>query len=999
MTEEINRETELNEDPDFDPDSGPDSGPDDYGQPGNVNDYGPDDSDYDLSDEHDADYLNRGKGPDWKKKFIIAKRLEKIKQNEERLKERQEERRKRHDEMKRVYNFDMSEYLINGRLKRSSYPLISGGFHFRNFVSPTGEKKAEVRFFLNNPLTEIVVSRILNDDMGMLDILNPAMARFGKLINLVRSRVPFISSLKRVFNNSVKYISTKRIYEKKLVSRGRGRKKILMDTDKVEAVINPETKRVIKVNKKKYRELYGKMILKKVVYKKLSTYDQIDYDITENCAVDYLIKYENYNIKDIEKILDKKIKNDISTDEFIKIFNHFNVGIKIYDCVHNVYYESETEIEKVFKLYGEHLYVLRNDEDEKPKRTKRVINDIEDIDKYKNNRLIVTDRELGEKIKKHISENYVMVSYTDYQIPYKSNLIIFDESYTLDKQLLKDNSSKCRTVYNMINGMLELTGHMNIESFNSFYSVNKIRFQRSCLDNDKLIDLNKAYPFQLSKKNIKYGIPSINDYWEKYDDDKYCEHGFYYCELNSYDDILAVNDNVYSYYATEILKKEKRIKKIVKMFIPSKLSIMTNNKIDFLKEINVDRVRAYIGWLLKRQSYNTIYYDTTKDNGVDIEALNNYYCEELTEHKNCISINKVFIKKKTGILANTLIKELSNIDLYNMNKIMLKLNPKAKLNSVRTDSLGYVGKNIKIPDEMFSKNAGSWKIEDKKQKVLGNYKNVQNCDIPDVKGIKISEHNEEDMVSMIDNDKSFIIHGDYGTGKTYSIYDKIVPALNDKNKKYIISSITKDNSERIKGCTVMSLFFGKTSYQILNTFKDIDYIIIDEATLLFQDICVYLDYVKQNCKTKFILLGDDKQSKGDAFSVEWNKTYFLLKLTDMNMLEMTTNHRNDEKLIKILDELKIKVKSESWDSVYKFVLKNFNTTKDLNIADTHICRHTKTKDMINNIPGMKCETVTQNQGNTINKKYVIHDLKFLPKEQFVVALSRSTKWEYIYVKI
>lgn len=892
---------------------------------------------------------------------------------------------------------DISEYLDqNGNLKDEAYQLIDGSFEFKNHPNKTGTS----RFEINNPLTEYIVGKILRDDMAFLDSTKPQLAPFGKLINLVNAKVPFISSIARHYLDEIKYLNPPKKYNQVLKKgrRKKGNNGPQYINGELLEIKNPNTKRFIKIDKPAYKKLYGQIKLKKVDYKKLSTYDQLDYVINNNCAIDFLTIHEKFDVEQLSIILNRKINDDIETDELIKIYEYFKIGIKIYDCMHNVYFKSEYPIDRIFKIYGDHLYVLKHDVITM-KHTKRIINDVKDIDKYKNNKLIVTNAELWKSIIDYIKQNYIMIEYTDYQIPYKTNLIIFDSYYEIDNILLKDNDSKCRTVYNMIENELELTGYLNLETMNYFMENTKIRFQRTDKENDLLIDLNSAYPAQLIKAGIVYGIPNINDYWKVYDNKTYVKHGFYYCTLNDYDDILGLCDDIYTYYEVEIFKSDKRLKQITHMFIPSGQTIMTDDKINYIKSINKDRIRAYVGWLLKRESYNIIKYDIYDNNDLDIEASQNYYGEELCKNKNNVSINKIFLKKKTGILANILIKGLTNIDLYEMNKKMIKLNPLAKLNTIKTDSLGYVGNDIKKPEELFKEGAGFWKVENKvtKKHLLHNHKYIKGTNKPIIEPTNVNEYKEEDLINLLESDKSFIICGDYGTGKTYSIHDKIIPTLIKNNKKYLITSLTINNAERINGVTAGSIFNNLSNYEIKCKFDDIDYLIIDEAPLITQDILIYLNYVKKYCKTKFILTGDEKQTKGDGFIKDWDYSLFLLKLADCNKLHMLTNHRCDDKTIQLLDN--IKNSRESWSNILKYILNNFQTTNDINSCKIHLCKHLKTKDKINSMEGMKCETIVTNQGVTINEKYMIHDIKYIPKDQMITAISRATKWEYIYLKI
>lgn len=872
----------------------------------------------------------------------------------------------------------------NGRLKQQYYNNISGNFRFLNLPN----KQASVTLNMNNPITEFIIGNLFTGNLN--DVINTnheKMAPFNALVELINARVPFVSSLNEFYINNVKYLKPKKIYKKGRREKGR-------DTRKIEKIINPKTNRIINVDKSAFKKLYGKIKLMKVDYKNLSIYDTINYDIDDNCAVDLLTKYENWTIKSIEKILNRKIDNDITLDELIEVYKSNKMNIIVYDATDNIYFESDEQPDRIFKIYGDHIYLLKN-KDQKIKIRKRIIKSIDDIDKYKNNKLYVLDPDLFNQIAEKIRESKILIEYDELRIPYKSNIIILDPYYEIDKNILNDNDSKCRSVYNMINKELNLTGVINIETMDYLNKSCKIRFMRSEQEYNFLIDLNKAYPSQLEKEGIIFPIPGINDYFEIYDKNKYCKHGLYYCTLNTYDDILAPTDDIYSYYEIEELKKDNRIKEIKYMYITSKISEMTKEKVKFVKSVNIDRVRAYIGWLLKKQSVYSKNYDL--ENDIDTDVLKLYYGNELSIDKNSFSINKMYFKTSTGMLSNMIIKGLSNIELYKMDKEMKKLNKNIKLVSIRTDSLGYFYENkneIKKPDHMFNSDNGFWKIENKTKKVIkGDYKLIKHIDEPKINKVEINEYDENDIEKLINQNKSFIISGKYGTGKTYSINDKIIPTIKQNNQKYILSSITKENSTRINGQTIASLFYNKSNYEIKLMFENIDYLIIDEAPLLDEEACIYLDYLKTICKTKIILIGDENQIKKSSFKSSWTKSIFFMNLVNSNRIDLKTNHRCNEELLEFIEEVKKR-------GIYhgpKYCIEKLKNTNKIDDTKLHLCRWKKTEEEIKKNKDNKCYTIVKIQGETINEPYTIHNIKFLPMDQLITALSRAKNCDQIYI--
>jgi hypothetical protein len=881
----------------------------------------------------------------------------------------------------------------NGKLKADQYKYIDGDFNFVNKPErEDGVKPATVTMNMNNALTEWVIGNILLGTKGIIRSNHPVLARFKELKYFVKQNL-FVTQLCEVYLKSIKYINTKRIYKRGKREKGRQTKKVIK-------IINPETKREIQVDKQKFKKLYGKIILKYVDYKCLSTYNQIKYDIDENCAIDLLTKYENIPREEIEKILNRKIDNDIEIDELIEIYKNQSVGIKIYDMVHTLQYDTGND--RIFKIYGDHIYLLESDEQNETRR-KRVINCVNDIDKYKHNKLIVTSNELFDEIKDKIRKEYTMIEYNEMCIPYKTNSIVYNPYYEIDNKILEANQSNAKSVYNMINNRIGLTGVMNMETYKIFYSRNcsKIRFKTSKLLNGVLFDMNGAYPSQLLKEDIYYPIPSINDYWQKYDGTM-LKHGIYECSIikDETDELLAPNEErgIYTYYEVEELKKYERLVAIHNMFIATE-SKKLNDHLEWLKTIPKDRLTAFIGWLLKSKSIKTLKFDKINGHMADLKALQYYYGYELSKYKKTpyISITKSYTKKCTGVLASLIIKSLVNIELFRMDKIIKESNKGILLNTIRTDSLGYFydGKDITKPEEKLKKGFGYWKEEIKVQKVLRDYTTIRECKNPIINVNSVNDYKVEDIKSLLDDSKSFLIYGNAGNGKTYTMKNNIVPILNENNKKYIIASITKDNTKRIEGLTLASLFNMKSDYELSNNFKDIDYLIIDEAQLMTQEYLFNLDILRNNNKIKFILIGDTTQTSSNGVNDDWISSLFVMDICEYNKIEMLKSYRCDEKINKLIED----IKKQPTYKIPKFVTTNFQTTNDIHECKVHLCRFAKTQNEITKISGMKCETIIKNMGSTINEKYMIHDIKNLPEGQVITALTRAKRWDDIYIYI
>ena len=134
-------------------------------------------------------------------------------------------------------------------------------------------------------------------------------------------------------------------------------------------------------------------------------------------------------------------------------------------------------------------------------------------------------------------------------------------------------------------------------------------------------------------------------------------------------------------------------------------------------------------------------------------------------------------------------------------------------------------------------------------------------------------------------------------------------------------------------------------------------------------------------------------SEASLLQLPLSSTLMLLPFEkkSRNILPIVLNPNN--KINNLIEELK---KRQSFNDITKFTIENFQTTKDVKLCNVHLCRYKKTLDELTKL-NLECHTITQNQGSTINEKYMIHDLKALPRDQLITALTRATKWDDIYI--
>ncbi len=425
-----------------------------------------------------------------------------------------------------------------------------------------------------------------------------------------------------------------------------------------------------------------------------------------------------------------------------------------------------------------------------------IINKVDDIQLYKNKRLIVNNIRLYENIIEHIKKTCTMIDYSDKYVHYKSNIIYLDMSYEHNKQIIDRFNSKSKCVYNVIDSQLNLRGYLNDTALEYFNNINNIRLKTSNIENNIQFDDNKSYPQKMHIENIEYSIPTINDKFEIYIDQEIVNWGWYYCTYKKYDDILVPCDGLISGYTLKIIKKENRLKKIKKCFITKQMNTIN---VSLLKNYSHDTIRCYIGWLSKKVKITQQIFDNIKDK--EAEAFQYKYGNDCQIIDNKLIIAKNLIITKTGVLTNLLIKELVNISLYNFNKQFIKKNKNAYLNTIKTDSLGYIFldkakkyKSINLigkPGEL-----GKFKIEKENfyfiKETKDDYIDVDEIehtqknkyiDEPIITPIKETKiYSKSDIKKLIKKNKSFGLIDKGGLGKTYLINNTIIPYLKKKIK-------------------------------------------------------------------------------------------------------------------------------------------------------------------------------------------------------------------------
>lgn len=780
-----------------------------------------------------------------------------------------------------------------------------------------------------------------------------------------------------------------------------------------------------------YEEIYGDIKMRSVKYKKLSKYDVVDYDVENNCVFDYLndkmgLRLTQERINDILKC-NKNIKEGFTYLELLKIAQVYKFPICPRSVEGSIIDKSGLEIGKEdvrkkkkmldFIIHDNHMNVIRKG-DRKPIKKAKYIKSLDEI-KGEYKKFITSDFDLFNEAKK-LNTDKINIDYTTTRIYVGvGNILFYDVNAENDVEMVGDK--RYLSVYHYINSSFNLKGTLNHECNEYFKLVNHIRNTTKYPDetNTEQFDHNGSYASHLYK-NYEFPIPSINDHWEKYDKNEHSEivcYYFYYIEVEETDDILCVfKRGTYCGYVLLQLEDKGINFKIKRVFKVSRsVCVKADEKI-----YNKYLMRRYIGWLAKTESVDYSRYDNIKDD--EKTALKIKYGDDFKIVGDTSTIYKYNVRVSTGRLVYLVIKDLTNIKLFLFNRLIMEKNKKCRLNTVATDSLGYIC-NKKIITPKLGTLTGMFKDESRKIEKATSIDNdfvhrVSTFNFKDPKpkiyedvDMDVREPTKEVFEELITNREPFMITGGPGYGKSYNINNVIIPYIKKKNMTYILCGSTIESSEH----TINSHFKGLTQRQIIKKFDDIDYIIVDEAGQLTQDMLKHLEFVALMTKCKIILVGDEFQCPSvDSMGVSFLIGYFCKKLVNYNhvILKWHAHARYTKELDAILQSIKLNFSNAVM--LEEIVAKNFKFFDEsntlLNMAYTHKkcgenmidgTKNSKSKQLFKNAikgQGEKvCFTVHWMQGKTIDVDYSMHEVNKMYRLPYILytAISRARSVEQI----
>lgn len=854
---------------------------------------------------------------------------------------------------------------VKYKANKKFYDNIQGGFSFVN----TSLGNARIEINMLTPQAEYAVGKLL---LGELDDIDEK--RLGPFLDIV-NYIPFArDALISVYLDSIKFLNAEVIDDEK--------------------IINPLTNRSININGRTFRNIY-KSIKLFGEFIPLVKYDEIEYDLSNGSCFPSALK-EILGVKITNRILNKIISGKKITDGFtIDEIEKIMINRKQNCIIRAITGDIIEEIKGKKSWRGKKLeFILTQNHVNTIHELKCIDNspiylEGENYKTVKNRTLLTDDLKLFEKLKQN---NKSQIEHTIKRFYYNTNLIIFDDLAKEKCDIVQKAENKVWSAFCVLMKKIgKIKGYIPENFINHFYGIRPERIlQIEDGETKYVIDQNKSYSYQLTRNDIILPVADISIKITKYKGEYITGHYFYNIDISKTDDIIApFNNMTCSGYTVKKLQSEKQVKKINWVY-----KSHTNLRCKDLKDKYSHKLKVrFVGVLGSKYSCRTIKYDNVSN--IEAEALSYIYGTELSYDRNNKQLlihknNKLY---NSGILAHLVVKELTNIDLYEKNKEILRLNPNAILNRVYVDSLGY-NCSSKFKYGKLGKKPGMFKIEKSKtgERRYQFYNNIEKIDIPKYK--KPKKLKQKDILKLIKDKKGFKLLGGPGYGKSYNINNVITKECKRLDYKYLVFGATRENSKDLNTGTFDKYIYKKSDYEIQQLFNKVDFIIIDEASQLTQFNLFKLDFIRRNCNTSIILVGDPYQCKAidtktpDSHLVGW----FCNQLCDYNEVILVW-HKN-ARYTKELDDFLIKFK-KLWRNHKK---RNEHVINNLKIAtdetEKKLCYNVQ---LSKDIGG---KTVHTAQGKTIDEPYTIYqvesEMKYRPNVLYT-AISRGRNMDDIYI--
>lgn len=781
------------------------------------------------------------------------------------------------------------------------------------------------------------------------------------------------------------------------------------------AVINPITNRKIKVNQRAYKNIFGKIPLMSKIdnkYDDLCLYKTEDYEVNEYCVPSYLQK--KLKVKEYKKINDDLIKNPSPTYiQLTEILKNIDYGLDVYitdgECI-----QREDKYDKYISImiHVDHMYVLKTN----------------------NRNIIKKDKDLKKEI----------LNVDDFE------RLTGGEMYTSGSKTINGIKYKCDNHYRKIEDRFNLMSSFsqnNIDFFNGC-GIRPVRYFMMERKNVQGLDINKCYPNILKHNKYVFPIQNGTEKTEVYDNKEIKSHGFYYIDIKDRTDIeIAIFGKdgyfwILGYLIVEMkLKKRCTIKyqhiaNDYKYFISNKdyygsdkikCEVLDDNMgltlySGYLAKYEYDKTKylvcdglekdaylakyendggcatkGYIAFIEKREKngkikevYRSKMYKDSEDRQQLLNKIKSLNYEIDYETKPNVCISSTYYKKSCGLYAYLAILQYARLQIWHIYNEVKKISTDANIKKIYTDSITF---DVPITDEQ--KNKINERLEKhgftvKLERSIYEWNNTPIIiQEPEIYTTELIDNN--DINKLLNEDRSFCIDSLAGYGKSHLIKNKIIPYINEHNKKYILTTTTDESQKIYKDfeCnTLQSVLSSKdtTLFTLNKKFKDVDYLIIDECSYIQMHLLNILQYLKKvNSNLKIILAGDVNQC---TFGLNLMKTDVFYDLVDGNVhtIEYHSNCRYNkdyDKFLKGLLTFKGGYDSKCMDYVKKYFNKQIKKDGDKDDNEIKLTwTHAKGKKLSNYM------TVHSVQGQTLSK-YSIYETDRMDVSILYTALSRA----------
>ena len=488
------------------------------------------------------------------------------------------------------------------------------------------------------------------------------------------------------------------------------------------------------------------------------------------------------------------------------------------------------------------------------------------------------------------------------------------------------------------------------------------------------IDHSKCRRNLVMYGNNDFPMYSVMDYPSEYDgSDIKC--GNYYVETENY---FPFRGN--GWYNYTILKYAQSIDiemKITHQFIPSftikhdHFQNFSKFMVDITSSIegcNLPKliVNSLVGcWGIQRSEFESIRmtldkYEASRELSRDGVFVSSSQLDDVTTLYSVIE-KKVINKDDMYLPLYYQIVAMEAIELHKLEQMIIVSGGRPLERN--TDAILYKGNKIDISEYFWDENKTVSKYRYEDDYTLLNRDNVcklsrENSFKPHkfvYRKFKDDDKFDEICEKIMKSNKGCLINGIAGTGKTY-LANMLIEKLEKNGKKLKMLAPTNKAAEHIKGETIhkfyLSLFLSNNyEKKLLNNLGNIDYIIIDEISMVKEVFYRFFTLIKRFVpNVKFIIIGDFKQLKpvNDIYSGSYVDSPALFDLVDGQRIVLKKCRRSDDKLFNLYTNIdKVNIDDFEFKKLTKLnIAYCHNTRKRVNKLCMERFTENKTKFMI-----------------------------------------------------